>query len=92
VFAPYGSSPLDNRQAWQLYATVLADGRMAYLGTEPPGLDRYWRQFTDRALSAPRLWMDAYLAAFAVAGGYAMVTTDSAFRQFSGVDLLVLGK
>jgi predicted nucleic acid-binding protein len=35
--------------------------------------------------------MDAYLAAFALAGGYAMVTTDSAFRQFSDVNLLLLG-
>lgn len=91
VFAPYGSSALDNRQAWQVYETVLADERVTYLGPEPPGLDRYWRQFTDRALASPGLWMDAYLAAFALAGGHAMVTTDSAFRQFPGVDLLLLG-
>ena len=35
--------------------------------------------------------MDAYLAAFALAGRYSMVTTDAAFRQFRGLDLLVLG-
>lgn len=91
VFAAYGISALDNRQAWQVYETVLADERVAYLGTEPPRLDRYWRQFTNRPTASPKLWMDAYLAAFALAGGYAMVTTDSAFRQFDGVDLLLLG-
>ncbi len=91
VFAAYGSSPLDNRQAWQVYETVLGDERVAYLGTEPPGLDRHWRQFTNRPTASPKLWMDAYQAAFALAGGYAMVTTDSAFRQFAGVDLLLLG-
>jgi toxin-antitoxin system PIN domain toxin len=91
VFGAYGSSPLDNRQAWQVYETVLADERVAYLGTEPLGLDRYWRQFTDRPTASPKLWMDAYLAAFALAGGYAIVTTDSAFRQFSGVQVLILG-
>jgi len=37
-------------------------------------------------------WMDAYLAAFALAGGYRMVTTDAAFEQFGGLDLKVLGK
>jgi predicted nucleic acid-binding protein len=35
--------------------------------------------------------MVAYLAAFALAGGYRMVTTDAAFRQFSGLDLVILG-
>jgi predicted nucleic acid-binding protein len=40
--------------------------------------------------ASPKLWMDAYLAAFALAGRYSMVTTDAAFRQFRGLDLLVL--
>jgi hypothetical protein len=31
--------------------------------------------------------MDSYLAAFAVAGGYRMVTIDGAYRQFRGLDL-----
>ncbi len=35
--------------------------------------------------------MDAYLAAFAVVGGYTLVTTDLAFRQFPGVQVVVLG-
>ncbi|MBI3924942.1 MAG: hypothetical protein HY319_05325 [Armatimonadetes bacterium] len=37
------------------------------------------------------LWMDAYLAAFAIAGGSRIVTTDFAFKQFPGLDLLILG-
>ncbi len=92
VFAAYGSSPLDNQQAWQVYETLLADERVVYLGTEPPGLERYWRQFTDRPTASPKLWMDAYLAAFALAGGYRLVTTDSAFRQLAGVQALILGR
>ena len=39
--------------------------------------------------SRPR--MDAYLAAFALAGGYRMVTTDAAFKQFRELDLELLG-
>jgi predicted nucleic acid-binding protein len=34
--------------------------------------------------------MDAYLAAFAQAGGYKMVTFDKDFRQFNGLDLVLL--
>jgi predicted nucleic acid-binding protein len=36
--------------------------------------------------------MDAYLAAFAMSGRYPLVTIDKAFRQFKGLDLLVLSK
>jgi hypothetical protein len=36
--------------------------------------------------------MDAYLAAFAQAGGYRMVTTDDAYRQFDGLDLEMIGQ
>ena len=45
-----------------------------------------------RDTASPKLWMDAYLAAFALAGGYCMVTTDSACKQFRGLDLVLLGK
>jgi predicted nucleic acid-binding protein len=34
--------------------------------------------------------MDAYLAAFALAGGYQFVTIDKAFAQFDGLDLVLL--
>jgi len=36
--------------------------------------------------------MDAYLAAFALSGAHQLVTTDRAFKQFKGLDLLVLTK
>jgi predicted nucleic acid-binding protein len=34
--------------------------------------------------------MDAYLAAFAMAGGLQLVTTDKDFKQFNGLNLVVL--
>jgi predicted nucleic acid-binding protein len=34
--------------------------------------------------------MNAYLAAFAMAVNCQLVTTDKAFKQFKGLDLLVL--
>jgi hypothetical protein len=36
--------------------------------------------------------MEAYLAAFAIAGGYRIVTTGFAFTHFKGLDLELLGK
>ena len=45
-----------------------------------------------RGTASPKLWMDAYLAAFALAGGCRMVTTDAAFKQFAGLDLELIGE
>lgn len=39
---------------------------------------------------APKGVMDAYLAAFAIAGGYTLVTLDKGFKQFDGVSCVVL--
>jgi toxin-antitoxin system PIN domain toxin len=90
VFAPYGSDPNSSAQAWDVFEQLLADSRVGFERHEPPGLEALWRRFTTRPSASPKLWMDAYLAAFAVAAGLRVVTTDSAFRQFEGLDVLVL--
>ena len=91
VLAPYGNPPLTNQQAWQAYEALLADDRIIFRVQEPAGLDRHWKEFALRETASPKLWMDAYLAAFAHAGGFRMVTSDTAFRQFSVLDLVLLG-
>lgn len=91
VLMPYGNPPLTNREAWDTYEAVLADDRVIFVTAEPSGLESGWTAFAVRDSASPKLWMDAYLAAFATAGGYQMVTTDAAFRQFASLDLLVLG-
>jgi toxin-antitoxin system PIN domain toxin len=91
VLAPYGNPPLTNQQAWSAYEALLTDERIAFRGPEPVGLDLHWKKLAVRDTASPKLWMDTYLAAFALAGGYGMVTTDIAFRQFSGLDLVLLG-
>ncbi len=90
VLAPYGNSPLTNAEAWAAYEAFAADDRVTLAG-EPKHLEPQWRQFAARDTSSPKLLMDAYLAAFAIAAGARLVTTDAAFRQFAGLDLLVLG-
>jgi predicted nucleic acid-binding protein len=71
--------------------TGASDVRIDLRVDEPPTVAEAWKVFAVRDIASPKLWMDAYLAAFAVAAGYQMVTTDGAFRQFPKLDLLVLG-
>ena len=37
-----------------------------------------------------KVWMDAYLAAFATAGGQELVTLDQGFSKFAGVSVTIL--
>ena len=92
VLSPYGNPPLTNRQAWEAYQALLVDDRIVFRPEEPAGLEAHWKRFALRETASPKIWMDAYLAAFAFAGGYRMVTTDAAFRQFRGLDLELLGE
>ena len=91
VLGLYGNPPLTNREAWSAYDALLADDRIVFRADEPIELEFLWKKLAVRGTASPKLWMDAYLAAFALAGRYRMVTTDAAFRQFQGLDLLVLG-
>lgn len=59
---------------------------------EPVGTRELWLRLADRGTASPKLWMDAYLAAFAISGGLALVTLDKDFCQFesAGLDLKLL--
>jgi toxin-antitoxin system PIN domain toxin len=90
VLGAYGSSPLTNSEAWAAYAAFLDDDRIVMMGREPDGLELQWKEFALRRSAAPKVWMDAYLAAFALTGGFELVTTDSDFTQYSGIALRLL--
>lgn len=92
VLGAYGNPPLTNKQAWEASESLLADDRVAFRSDEPPGLSPLWRRFAVRRTASPKLWMDAYLAAFALAAGCRIVTTDAAFRQFAGLEVELLGE
>jgi toxin-antitoxin system PIN domain toxin len=85
--------PLTNREAWSALDQLMADDATGF-EAEPHGLDLVWRQLADGDVSSPKLWMDAYLAAFAIAGKLRMVTLDKDFGKFEshGLDLLLLSK
>lgn len=80
-----------NLQALEAYGELSQDEAVEYL-EEPPGVENYWRQLAGRDEIAPKVWMDAYLAAFAIAGGLRFVTLDHGFKHYEthGLDLLLL--
>ena len=86
----YGHPPLNNTDAVNLYRKIMADDRVTFEAAEPPGTEALWFQLAARNTASPKLWMDAYLAAFAMAGGHSLATFDQAFRQFDGLDLRLL--
>ncbi|MFL5243485.1 MAG: TA system VapC family ribonuclease toxin [Gemmataceae bacterium] len=91
VSAPYGIPALTNKAAWSIYEGFRADGRIAWV-EEPRTLESSWKKLASASKASPKLWMDAYLASFALSGNYQLVTTDGAFKQFKGLDVLVLPK
>jgi len=89
VLAPYGIAPLSNAEARAAYEGWLTSGCAAFMD-EPRGVDSYWKTLAVRETASPKVWMDAYLAAFAMSGGHQLVTTDKGFKQYKGLDLEVL--
>lgn len=87
--APMRGKPLGVGEAWAAYQAIVTLPEVTF-ALEPPGCESVLGQWVDRGHVAPRLWTDAYLAAFAVASGMRLVTFDSDFTRFPGLDLLLL--
>lgn len=89
VLRLYDLPAMTNAAAWTVYDAFLADRRIRFTN-EPSAIDARWKRFTARSSASPKLWMDAYLAAFAISSGHHFVTTDKAFRQFDGLHVVVI--
>jgi toxin-antitoxin system PIN domain toxin len=76
---------LDTTACWDLWRRLLEDERVRFTPTEPPGLDAAFERFTSGRAFTPRLWTDAYLAAYAQTSGLTLVTFDQGFHQFNGL-------
>jgi uncharacterized protein len=88
-FAVMKASACTTDQAWQVYDTMMSDDRFVFRG-EPARIESRLREFTRGFPFSPKLWQDAYLAAFAVEAGLRLVTLDRGFKKLSGLDCLVL--
>ena len=49
---------------------------------EPPGTTMLWHSLAATETPSPRVWMDAYLAAFAISGGLQFLTADKDFNAY----------
>jgi len=86
--AVMGRDVMTMQAAWELYDQCCADERIAFLA-EPEALDPRLRSFSTSRHASPKLWADAYLAAFAAMAGLKIVTFDRAFRA-KPVESLIL--
>ena len=90
VMRGYGSEALGNTAAWTVFEDFERDTRIRF-SAEPPGLEETWKSLALRKTASPKLWMDAYLAAFAIRSEYQLVSADKAFSQFKGLDFHLIG-
>ena len=74
---------------WRGWASLMEDDRFAQVD-EPPGLEPAWRAVTARMRRGEVAGTDAYLAAFAVAGRYRLVSFDRGMKRFVGVEAEIL--
>jgi hypothetical protein len=81
---------LDTARCWAVWQRLLEDERFRFTWAEPSGLDAVFERFTTGRAFSPRLWTDAYLAAYAQAAGFTLATFDKSFRSFSGLTCDVL--
>lgn len=83
-----GTEVLSSSRAWQVYRTMLADERVQF-APEPFSMEQEWRKLTSQSTPSPNVWTDAYLAAFARAGGMQLVTFDRAMPTLAPEALLL---
>jgi toxin-antitoxin system PIN domain toxin len=75
--------------AWSVYRDLLSLP-MVVFAPEPEGTEELLAEHCLLGGESPGVWTDAYLAAFARAGGLGLVTFDRGFRRYAGLDLRVL--
>ena len=84
-----GDEVLTAEAVWRAWDSLLADERFVQV-EEPARLEPEWRLLTAPFPAGRCAETDTYLAAFARAGGYRVLTFDRGFGRLDGVDALVL--
>jgi len=75
--------------AWQAYDRLFEDDRVALL-PEPDTIEAQFRTLSRSAMASPKVWADAYIAAFAAQYRGTLVTFDRALAN-RGTKCLALG-
>lgn len=81
ILAAYGAEGLTNQVAATLIQTLSGLSVVMTL-EEPSGLESRWFELAGLSSASAKVWMDAYLAAFAILHRMEFVTFDRDFRNF----------
>jgi len=84
-----GNDAVSLTDAWKLYDSICSDSRV-HFAIEPAGLESQWRNYSQGSTFSTNIWTDAYLASFAMAAGYEVVTFDNGFTRYAGLSLTLL--
>ena len=77
----YGAEGFTNQDAVKLIKTLSSLSTVSTL-EEPSGLESRWLELARLPSASPKVWMDAYFAAFAILHEAEFVTLDRDFRNF----------
>jgi len=81
ILEAYGATGLTNADALRVLIAWTALPQVRYV-EEPAGLELRWHELAGVKTASPKIWMDAYLAAFAITQNIELVTLDQGFRNF----------
>jgi uncharacterized protein len=77
--AVMGGDVMTQTKAWEAYDRWLQDDRILFL-EEPANVEPTFRALSRRSHADPKIWADAYLAAFSMIEGLQFVTFDQGFE------------
>jgi toxin-antitoxin system PIN domain toxin len=88
----YNAPTITNPVAVEILEGWSAQPHIRCLDAEPAGTRELWLELAAIPSASPKVWMDAYLAAFAIRAGLPLATLDADFCRFeaAGLDLLLL--
>lgn len=81
-----------NSEALSVWNALAKHPRCEFIFNEPSTLESLWSGLAGSNKASPKVWMDAFLAAFAMGHGLRLVTFDRGFESYrkKGLDLLLL--
>jgi len=82
-----GTDPLTTAEAWATYRDWRRDKAVVYAG-EPVRCQLKLDDYVQNGFVRPKIWSDAYLAAFAESGDMRLVSFDADFTRFPSLNLL----
>ena len=86
-----GEDVVSQNEAWTAYRRWFKDPRVGFhQEPDPPELERRFHRFSMGPHPSPKLWADAYLAAFASVAGLTLVTFDRALGAMTPGRALIL--